>query len=83
VNRKVTKRMNSSKKKSVGVTSYVVRDVERRQYLNESSARGGRWGRFGEASLFSNEWDAARRVIVINSGEGRDRAVVVPIVLRR
>lgn len=70
--------MNNTTNTPATYTSYVVRDGHRRQYLNESSPRG-RWGRFGEASIYHNESDANRTALVINNSYGRDRAQVIPI----
>lgn len=64
-------------------TSYVVRDSNRRQYLNSSSPRGGRWGRLSDASIFHQESDAARLVYGINSNSSNDRAQVVPVTFFR
>lgn len=73
----------SSSKSTSTYTSYVVRDSNRRNYLNDGSPRGSRWGKLSEASIFHNESDAARLAYGINANSSSDRAQVVPVTFFR
>lgn len=66
-------------KKDSTYTAYAVRNVNRRQYLNEGSPRGGRWDRLGNASIFFKESEAAARCLDYNLSAGKDTTQVVPI----
>lgn len=62
-------------------TAFLVRDTNKRQYLNADSPRGGRWSSFNEASVFHREDQATRVAFGINNSRGTDNAQVVPVTL--
>ena len=65
--------------KSKGYTAYVVRNTGKRQYLNDRSARGERWGRLEDSTVFENYFDATRTAFYINRHRPADIAQVVPM----
>ena len=59
-------------------TAYVIRNTERRQYLDTSKA-GNHWGPFFASSVYDNRQAADRISANINSSAGRDLSQVVSV----